>query len=220
MNLFTLKTLAYKVLVAFFYCLISTQICNAALLVWDKNSEGDLAGYNVYYGTSPGNYTVAVDVGNVTEYKLEDLNLREDVTYYITVTAYDISNNESAFSSEVDFFADDGISYSRDNCPDTYNPDQEDTYPPWGNGIGDVCDCEGNFDCDFDVDGADVEAFLVDFGRSQYNDPCTNNDPCNGDLTCDGAVGGDDVKKFFEDVGRGRYSDPCPNCEGGDWCSY
>ena len=30
---------------------------------------------------------------------------------------------------------------------------QEDTYPPGGNGCGDACDCEGNFDNDDDQDG-------------------------------------------------------------------
>lgn len=32
--------------------------------------------------------------------------------------------------------------------------------------------CEGNFDCDQDVDGTDAAAFKADFGRDQYNNPC------------------------------------------------
>ena len=34
--------------------------------------------------------------------------------------------------------------------------------------------CEGNFDCDqdMDVDGTDAAVFKSDFGRSQFNDPC------------------------------------------------
>ena len=219
MNLITLKPFAYKVLVAFIYCFISTQICNADLLVWNNNSEGDLAGYHVYYGTSPGNYTVAVDVGNVTEYKLDDLGLHEDVIYYIAITAYDLSGNESDFSTELDYFADDGVPYDVDNCPDTYNPDQEDTYPPQGNSIGDACDCGGDFDCDGDVDMDDISVFLLDFGRATYNDPCTN-DWCNGDINCDGAVDADDLTKMLEDFGRNLYNNPCPDCGGGDWCSY
>ena len=43
----------------------------------------------------------------------------------------------------------DGILNDQDNCPNHSNTDQTDTYPPFGgNGIGDACDCEGNFDCD------------------------------------------------------------------------
>jgi len=219
MKLITLKTLTFKVLVALFYCLISTQFCNAALLVWDNNAESDLAGYHVHYGTSPGIYTVAVDVGNVTEYKLDYLGLREDVIYYIAITAYDLLGNESDFSTELDYFADDGVPYDADNCPDTYNPDQEDTYPPQGNGIGDACDCGGDFDCDGDVDMDDIREFLLDFGRASYNDPCTN-DWCNGDFNCDNAVDSDDVIKMLEDLGRNLYNNPCPDCVGGNWCSY
>ena len=204
---------------AFFFCFISTQICNAAFLVWDNNSEGDLAGYHLYYGTSPGNYTVAVDVGNVTEYNLDNLDLHENVIYYIAITAFDFFGNESDFSTELEYVADDGVPSGADNCPDAYNSDQEDTYPPQGNGIGDACDCEGNFDCDGDVDTDDIRVFLLDFGRNPYNDPCTN-DWCNGDFNCDGDVDADDLAKIVEDLGRSYLNNPCPECVVGDWCSY
>jgi hypothetical protein len=49
---------------------------------------------------------------------------------------------------------------------------QEDIYPPGGNGIGDACECESDFNCDGNVDASDVEKFLEDFGRSQFNNPC------------------------------------------------
>ncbi len=32
--------------------------------------------------------------------------------------------------------------------------------------------CEGNFDCDQDVDGSDAAVFKDDFGRSAFSDPC------------------------------------------------
>ena len=107
-----------------------------------------------------------------------------------------------------------------DNCPNNTNPGQEDTYPPQGNGFGDACDCEGNFDCDPDVDAQDVTAFLADFGRSIYNWPCTNVDPCKGDFSCDGDVDATDVTKFLEDFGRSQYNKPCPACVVGNWCTY
>ena len=53
-----------------------------------------------------------------------------------------------------------------------YNPNQEDLYPPQGNDLGDACDCEGNFDCDQDVDGTDAAIFKEDFGRSKFGNPC------------------------------------------------
>ena len=44
---------------------------------------------------------------------------------------------------------------------------QEDTYPPESNGIGDACFlCESDFDYDSDVDGTDTALFKEDFGRS------------------------------------------------------
>ena len=42
--------------------------------------------------------------------------------------------------------------------------------------------CEGNFDCDQDVDGTDAAVFKADFGRSSFNRPCTPPDPCVGDF--------------------------------------
>ena len=50
-------------------------------LAWDANTEPDLAGYKIYYGTASGDYSHSNDVGNVTEYTLTDLD--EGVTYYL-----------------------------------------------------------------------------------------------------------------------------------------
>ena len=69
---------------------------------WGANAETDLAGYNVYYGTSSGNYDSYVDVGNNTNHTLS--SLVRGVSYYIAVTAYDFSGNESTFSSEVAYY--------------------------------------------------------------------------------------------------------------------
>ena len=76
----------------------------AAKISWNANTEPDLAGYKLYYGTSSGVYTTVIDVGltstpstpNYTVY-----NLTKGITYYFNVTAYDTSNNESAFGTEV-----------------------------------------------------------------------------------------------------------------------
>ncbi len=68
-------------------------------LAWDPNTEQDLAGYRIYYGTASREYVDSIDVGNVTTYRLDDL--LEDVTYFLAVTAHDNSGNESDFSNEV-----------------------------------------------------------------------------------------------------------------------
>jgi hypothetical protein len=90
-----------------------------------------------------------------------------------------------------------------------------------GDGIGDACYlCEADFDCNGNVDAADVTSFLNDFGRSTYFNPCTNADPCNGDFDCNVNVDANDVSKFLEDFGRSQYNNPCPACEEGVWCLY
>ena len=71
----------------------------ALLVSWDPNTEEDLAGYKVFYGESPGQYSHTVNVGNVTEHLVKDLEYNTD--YYFAVTAYDNANNESNFSQEV-----------------------------------------------------------------------------------------------------------------------
>jgi hypothetical protein len=107
-----------------------------------------------------------------------------------------------------------------DNCPASYNPGQEDTYPTNANGIGDACDCEGDFNCDGDVDGTDAFLFKTDFGRSIFNEPCTSTTSCNGDFNCDGDVDGSDAFIIKTDFGRSLIVNRCPACVAGTWCSY
>jgi len=114
----------------------------------------------------------------------------------------------------------DGIGDVCDNCPDDYNPEQDDNYPPDGNDCGDACECEGNFDNDQDCDGSDAATFKLDFGRSIFKDPCTNEISCNGDFACDGDVDGTDAAQFKLDFGRSPFSNPCPICPTDPWCTY
>jgi len=114
----------------------------------------------------------------------------------------------------------DGVADEEDNCPMTPNPNQEDTYPPQGNDIGDACDCEADFDCDGNVDADDARAFITDFGRHPFCCRCTNENPCSGDFNCDKMVAADDVRKFLEDFGRSQFNNPCPSCVQGAWCVY
>ena len=120
-----------------------------------------------------------------------------------------------SFSTDNDF---DGIPDDRDNCPNHYNPGQEDNYPTAGNGIGDACDCEANFDCDSDVDAADLANFLTDYSRGSFSNPCNSANTCKGDFDCDSDVDGADLSKFIEDYNRNSLKNPCPQCEVGSWC--
>jgi hypothetical protein len=66
---------------------------------WDKNTESDVAGYKVYYGTASHNYQSYLDAGAFTSIEIDDLT--HGKTYYISVAAYDYSGNESAPSQEL-----------------------------------------------------------------------------------------------------------------------
>jgi len=83
----------------------ATPPSSSRQLLWDApttNADGtaltDLAGYKIYYGASPGSYSIVVDVGNTTSYDFTNLPTG---TYYFVITAYDTSNNESSYSNEV-----------------------------------------------------------------------------------------------------------------------
>ena len=70
-----------------------------ATLVWQPNTESDLAGYKVYIGERARQYTQMIDVGMNTSYALD--HLPRDQHHYFVVTAYDRSGNESTHSQEV-----------------------------------------------------------------------------------------------------------------------
>jgi hypothetical protein len=72
---------------------------NAPTQNTDGTALSDLAGYKLYYGTTTGNYTNAVNVGNARVYQVN--NLTDGLTYFFAVTAYNTSGNESVYSNEV-----------------------------------------------------------------------------------------------------------------------
>jgi hypothetical protein len=100
-----------KYFILLIFCLASLLLSSAVLaveikLAWDPpttNGDGtpltDLAGYKVYYGTTSGTYGSPINVGNVTTYTLAGLTPGQ--SYFIVVTAYDSSDNESGYSNEV-----------------------------------------------------------------------------------------------------------------------
>ncbi len=83
---------------------ITVLACSASALAadvtlaWDANTEADLAGYKIYYGTAPGVYGTPVTTGLQTTFTLTDLT---PGTYYFAVTAYNSAGLESGFSNEV-----------------------------------------------------------------------------------------------------------------------
>lgn len=71
-------------------------------LTWDPNTEGDLAGYRIYYGTEPGVYDSVKTVSTAAD-TLE--NLVPGTSYSIAISAVDDDSNESFLSEEVEIMA-------------------------------------------------------------------------------------------------------------------
>jgi len=86
----------------------NVDIVGCVKLAWDSNTEPDLAGYKLYWGTMSGNYSNILDVGN-PELRNGNGNgnewivtgLVEEVEYFFVATAYDFSDNESDYSEEI-----------------------------------------------------------------------------------------------------------------------
>lgn len=78
---------------------ITVLMAGTLTLAWDANTEPDLAGYKIHYGLSSGNYPNTIDVKNVNQYTVQDLT--PGTTYYFAATAYDDSDNQSAYSIEL-----------------------------------------------------------------------------------------------------------------------
>jgi chitinase len=140
-------------------------------LEWDPNTEPELAGYKVYWGTSNGNYTYSKDVGITPACTVTGLD--EGKTYYFAATAYDGSNNESGYSNQISFT----VPYS-DSDGDGV-PDYQDAFPSNpaetadtdGDGIG------NNADPDDDNDQM-PDAWEIQYGL----DPLTDDAAEDADL--------------------------------------
>ena len=67
-------------------------------LSWDPNSESDLAGYKLYYGTASGIYGTPITLGIETTYTITGL---PPGTYFFALKAFNTQGLESGFSNEV-----------------------------------------------------------------------------------------------------------------------
>ncbi len=68
-------------------------------LSWQQNTEPDIQGYRVYYGTSQRSYGPPIPAGKSTSYVID--GLQSGKAYYLAVTAVDNSGNESGYSGEI-----------------------------------------------------------------------------------------------------------------------
>lgn len=94
-----MKTWKFHLITVCIILICKPLLAASVIVSWDPNQESDLSGYRIYYGKASRQYDQMIDVGNVTSFKID--NLQVGVTYYFAVTAYDFSGNESDFSEEV-----------------------------------------------------------------------------------------------------------------------
>src|SRR5678815_978790 len=86
-------------ILALFFSLTSNSIMAGSVsLQWAQNPEPDVIGYRVHYGSSSGNYSEEVEVGNTTAMTVQNL---ANGTYFFVVTAYNTVMMESQASNEV-----------------------------------------------------------------------------------------------------------------------
>ena len=88
-------------LIVVFISLSGAAYASQVALAWDPNHESDLSGYIVHYGPESRNYEFSVDVGKNESVVISGLVMGK--TYYFAVTAYDLDQNESDFSTEITY---------------------------------------------------------------------------------------------------------------------
>jgi hypothetical protein len=81
-----------------FLAFSSSVLAADVTIAWNANTESDLAGYKVYYGTASGVYGSPIILGTQTTYTISGLFAG---TYYIAVTAFNSSGLESGYSNQV-----------------------------------------------------------------------------------------------------------------------
>ena len=104
-DLYARLILIETILILFFFalCIIPATSAFAATvnLAWNASSGSNVAGYKMYYGTSSRTYSYNVKVGNYTSCSLS--GLQEGKKYYFAATAYNSSNVESSYSTEISY---------------------------------------------------------------------------------------------------------------------
>jgi hypothetical protein len=91
--------LSFTLLLVMFGVSVRDSLAASVVVSWDANSESDLSGYLVSYGSNPGQYSNTVDVGNRTQWSITGLSGTSRV--YVAVRAYNASGLTSPFSVEV-----------------------------------------------------------------------------------------------------------------------
>ena len=153
-------------------------------LTWDANQEADIAGYKIHYGTSPGTYTGAeantgvspIFFGKTTSATL--IGLDDTTPHYFTVTAYNLSGEESAYAEEVIAPVQSNNDLDGDRSP--YPDDCDDNDATIHPGAAEVCDgvdnnCSGEAD-----DGLTFASYSLDADGDTFGNAVVSISTCDG----------------------------------------
>ena len=185
------KRLSFLMIILLLPCTVYLVPCTAVAeaatvtLEWDPNTEPELAGYKIYWGTSSGNYTSSKDVGNTTTCTITGLD--EGKTYYFAATAYDASSNESDYSDQISItvpFSDtdgDGVPDYQDAFPS----DPAETMDTDADGLG------NNTDTDDDNDQM-PDSWEVQYGLDPLKDDAASDEDGDGFSNLDEYLAGTD----------------------------
>jgi hypothetical protein len=201
----------FTVVISISFFLPANSLAGEVTLEWDLNSEPDIAGYVLYWGTTSRSYSDSVDVGNQNSYTVS--GLEDGRTYYFAVTAYDGVRNESTYSNEVYMVVPaidsdaDGLSDADEISIYSTDPLNADTD---GDGAADGLEvaygsdpldvlsipyCAADFDHDGEVNDTDMMFFMAKYGGAI----CSNS--CDGDFDRDGDVDGGDLTLIVKSCG-------------------
>ena len=87
------------------FAVLAVLACSTPLaaqtLAWNANTESNIAGYRIQYGTVSGSPSTTIDAGNVTSRAITGLTA--GTTYYFRVVAYNTSGQASSPSAQVSY---------------------------------------------------------------------------------------------------------------------
>ena len=204
------------IVIGFFLFFGAPSVFGASLnLAWNANTETDLSGYRIYYGTSSGNYTSVKEPGKVTSYALSDLN--EGTRYYITMSAFDTSLNESQKSAEIT-----GVALGAEKCTDGIDND--------GDGKVDCADadctnqacndnslCTSNDRCaNLQCQGTAISCDDANFCSTDSCNPATGCVHANNTASCND---GNACTTADTCSGGACIGGSAPNCDDGNVCT-
>ena len=94
-----MRSFKHQTVLFSFAAMVVLGAADIVSLRWSPNTEPDVAGYKIYYGSASRSYHTVLNVGNITEYTFPAFE--RSGQYFFAITAYDTLGNESDFSEEV-----------------------------------------------------------------------------------------------------------------------